>query len=47
MTNDKQRADMLEIALQLIDNLLEHPLNDIARKNAQQIIRFVIQETSQ
>lgn len=42
----QERADMLEIALRLIDNLLEHPLNDIARRNAQEIIRHALRETT-
>lgn len=40
-----QRAEMLEVCLRLLDNLLDHELNEIARKNAQEIIRHVLRET--
>lgn len=42
----EERAEMLEVALRMIDNLLDLELTEIGRRNAQQIIRFVIKETS-
>ena len=41
-----QRAEMLEVALRMIDNLLDHPITETARKNAQEIIRHALREAT-
>lgn len=46
-TPEQQRIQLLEVALQMIDNLLDHPINDIGRRNAQEIIRHALREASQ
>ena len=42
---DRQRIEMLKVALGLLNNLLEHELNDVARANAREIIRHTLEET--
>ncbi len=42
---DQQRIDWLRVTLQMINNLLENELNDVARANAREIIRHTLKET--
>lgn len=42
----EQRAEMLEVALRMIDNLLDHPMTPTAQKNAQEIIRHALREAT-
>lgn len=43
----EERAEMLEVALRLVDDLLSQPMTDTARHTAREIIRHAIRETSQ